>query len=73
METITDTIQLEELDELARLMVLGNKLDGSEAPGVAAALAIEAGKLVISGALLEDTLIREALGTASRQLSLESE
>lgn len=61
MEIITDTIQLEELDELARLILRNTVFDGTEALGFATALAVEAGRLSIRGELRKNTAINEAI------------
>jgi hypothetical protein len=60
METFTNTIQLEELDTLARLLLRDVIFSGSEERGVATALAVEAGKLTLKGAMLQDPAIRAA-------------
>lgn len=66
METLTDIIQLDDLDSLARVLLRDVQLDGTEAPGIATAMAIEAGRLTVEGAMLDDPAIRAVTITALR-------
>ena len=53
MEIPTTAIEIEELDALARLLLPDITFDNCPEPGLAAALAIEAGKLSLGGQLRE--------------------
>lgn len=66
METLTNTIDIEDLDALARLLLGDAALESTYEPGDATALAYKAGKLTIKGLLAENPAIQAILNTTEQ-------